>query len=158
MNDFFIQATFLSSFFNTMNNPIFYTIEAYKSQFNKDLSISGKIIHGEKIGRKIDFPTANIYIENVNILPVTGVYAVTVYVKNKQYYGMMNVGHKPTFKSLNISFEVHILNFNQDIYDETIEVRFLKLLRNQIKFNSIDDLQKQLEQDKKETEIFFNIA
>lgn len=141
-----------------MNNPIFFTIEAYKLQFNKDLSISGKIIHGEKIGRKIDFPTANIYIENVNILPVTGVYAVTVYVKNKQYYGMINVGNKPTFNSNKMSFEVHILNFNEDIYNEKIEVHFVKFLRNQLKFESIEELKNQLDKDKNETMKVFKIT
>lgn len=132
-------------------------IELFKSLYHKDLSINGTVIHGRKIGRKIDFPTANINIQNHDFLPELGVYAVIVWVKQKQYYGMMNVGLKPTFDTSEISFEVHILNFDEDIYHEQIEIIFVKLLRHQLKFNSIDELKIQLEIDKTNVTKLFNI-
>lgn len=134
-----------------------FPIKLFKSLYNKDLTICGTVIHGQKIGRKIDFPTANINIKNQDNLPESGVYAVIVWIKQKQYYGMMNVGLKPTFNTSEVSFEVHILNFDEDIYNEQIEIIFVKLLRDQLKFNSVEDLKIQLEVDKANVTKLFNI-
>ncbi len=141
-----------------MTKPTFFSIEDFKTLYNKDLTISGTIIHGQKIGRKINFPTANIEVDNFNLLPNHGVYAVIVKIQEKQYYGMINVGNKPTFNSNKMSFEVHILNFNEDIYNEKIEVHFVKFLRNQLKFESIEELKNQLDKDKNETMKVFKIT
>ncbi len=141
-----------------MQTSSFISIENFKSLYKRDLTISGTIIHGRKIGRKINFPTANIKVDNLEFIPNFGVYAVIVNINNKQYYGMINVGNKPTFNSNELSYEVHILNFNQDIYNEVMVITFVEFLRNQIAFNSVEDLKNQLEKDKISAMNIFNIT
>lgn len=140
-----------------MLNPTFYTLEAYKSIKKNNIHLKGRVVHGEKIGRKINFPTANILIENQDFLPELGVYAVTLTHKNQDFFGMMNLGLKPTFNTTEISLEVHILNFDEIIYDDEIEITFVKFLRHQQKFNSLDELKTQLEADKQNVISLFNI-
>ena len=87
-------------------------------------------------------------IENkFKLLPADGVYAVLVNYKNKQYLGMMNIGFNPTFQSDERKIEVHILDFNKDIYGELLEISFIKKIRNEKKFNSIEDLKSTLKID-----------
>jgi len=113
-------------------------------------TISGKVTGGFKVGRKIGFPTANIYPDNnEKIIPALGVYAVQVFW-NKQYFkGMMNIGTRPTLTDdKSISIEVHILDFEEDIYNQTVAVCFIDKIREELKFNGIDALIKQLQNDK----------
>ncbi len=111
-------------------------------------SISGKVVHGRKIGRTINFPTANLDIDNEIIIPKVGVYYTHVLVNNKVYKGITNIGDNPTVNGNKITIETYILNFNEIIYDMEIEVRFIEKIRNITKFNSLDDLKNQLEKDK----------
>jgi len=117
-------------------------------QYNYKLS--GKVIDGFKVGRKIGFPTANIKPENADkIIPAMGVYAVEVVWNYSRYKGMMNIGQRPTLNNgLETSLEVHIFNFEQQIYNEIIEVRFVEKMRDEKKFDNVDELIKQLEIDK----------
>ena len=110
----------------------------------------GKVIGGYKNGRKIGFPTANIWFESrEKIIPAVGVYAVYVYVKGKKYKGMMNIGYRPTFSAdKTLSMEVHIIDFEADIYDQKIQVECMYRIRDEMKFNGVDELIVQLKKDK----------
>lgn len=111
--------------------------------------LNGIVIHGDKRGRKIGFPTANLKAEHPNkVIPKNGVYAVKVRVGGNWYGGMMNIGHRPTFDKIELRLEVNIFEFDEDIYGQTIQVRFLKRLRDEIKFSGIDELVSQLARDK----------
>ncbi|MFV0391411.1 MAG: bifunctional riboflavin kinase/FAD synthetase [Paludibacteraceae bacterium] len=110
----------------------------------------GKVIGGYKNGRKIGFPTANIWFDSKEkIIPAVGVYAVYVYIKGKRYKGMMNIGYRPTFSSDEpLSLEVHILDFESDIYDQKIKIECICRIRDEMKFNGIEELIEQLKKDK----------
>jgi len=124
-------------------------IDLANKYLGRDFFITGKIIPGNKLGTKLGFPTANISIEDSNkIIPGIGVYAVTVMYKDNYYNGMLYIGYRPTIKGRNLSVEVHIFNFNQNIYYETITVFFKHFIRSEKFFPSIDELQKQLNKDK----------
>jgi riboflavin kinase/FMN adenylyltransferase len=112
--------------------------------------IRGKVVEGFKVGQKIGFPTANIEPEdNCKLIPAIGVYAVRVRRNNQIYKGMMNIGHRPTLNNGDrITIEVHIIDFNMDIYRETLEIDFIRKIRDEQKFGSIDELIKQLQKDK----------
>ena len=117
-------------------------------------SLSGSVIEGRKIGRSIGFPTANIKPDSPNkLIPCNGVYAVEVKVDGTFYPGMLNIGSNPTvnpdrnFRSI----EVHILNFEKDIYGRSISVKFMKRLRDEKKFDDLDQLTKQMSLDKQNT-------
>ncbi len=119
---------------------------------SRPFSIIGNVIHGEKIGRTIGFPTANIKIDDpYKLIPLNGVYAVDVYLKNTEviYKGMLNIGVKPTLNDANqkLSIEVHIIDFSGDIYDEKIRVDFKRRIRDEKQFKSLEELQQQLQKD-----------
>ncbi len=110
--------------------------------------IRARVIQGQKLGRKIDFPTANfVYPEKIIEVP-TGVYLVEVEVKDKTYRGMLNYGYRPTVSAeAKITSEVHILDFHQDIYDEEIKVSFITKIRNEMKFRELSQLKGQIIKD-----------
>ena len=112
-------------------------------------SIQGKVVEGFKMGRKIGFPTANIVLDNKNkIIPTIGVYAVMVYWNKQSYKGMLNIGVRPTLNNgKNISIEAHLFDFNQDIYNESIELEFIQKIRDEVKFDGLDKLIEQLGKD-----------
>lgn len=113
-------------------------------------SIKGKVVGGFKVGQKIGFPTANIQVDNIEkIIPYIGVYAVKVHWNEQIYKGMMNIGNRPTLNNgSSISLEVHIFDFEQDIYDQIVEIDFVCRIRDEKKFRSIDELIEQLQKDK----------
>ncbi len=112
----------------------------------------GKVIGGYKRGRKIGFPTANIWFENKEkIVPAVGVYAVYAYVKGKKHKGMMNIGYRPTFSAdETISMEVHIIDFDNDIYEHTIKIELIHRIRDEMKFDGLESLKAQLQKDKEQ--------
>ena len=114
-------------------------------------SISGQVISGDKRGSTIGFPTANIEINDEHkLLPGNGVYFVSVKITGSEFFGMMNIGKRPTISaSEEIYLEVNIFDFNKDIYGEKIKVKFIEFLREEKKFGSLDELIKQLEIDNK---------
>jgi len=119
----------------------------------------GTVVEGYKTGRKINFPTANITPLNRNkIIPGRGVYAVGVYFNNKFYPGMLNIGIRPTVNHKdNIqNIEVHIIGFHGDLYSKNLKINFYKKIREEQDFNSLENLQKQLEKDKKNIIDFFS--
>jgi riboflavin kinase len=110
----------------------------------------GEVIHGRQIGRKIGYPTANLYVNEVKEAnPPKGVYGVNVHFNGGLYHGVMNIGMRPTFKGeeLTLSFEVHILHFNQDIYGEVLTIEILFFIRDEQAFDSIEQLIKQMKSD-----------
>jgi len=112
-------------------------------------NISGKVVKGMQLGRKLGFPTANItYDNNEKILPKNGVYYTVTIIKEKKYISITNIGIKPSVQVSNcISIETHILDFNQSIYGQNITIVFIDRIRNEIKFNHINDLIDQITKD-----------
>ena len=118
----------------------------------------GKVIHGDKRGRTIGFPTANVKTSDQEIIPPQGVYAVRVKVSENWYQGVCNVGTKPTFhpgKTVQ-SIEAHIFNFNQEIYDQIITIEWHFRIRSEKKFNGIQELVEQIERDKQTAINYFS--
>jgi len=116
-----------------------------KQYLGYEFMLNGKVIKGNSLGKTINFPTANIVVENKwKILPADGVYAVKIVLEAKQYKGMMNIGQKPTVDGNGLSLEVNIFDFNQDIYGKGIEIRFVKRIRDERKFEDLQGLKKQL--------------
>jgi len=107
--------------------------------------LSGKVIKGNSLGKTIGFPTANIKVENkLKIYPADGVYAVKININEREYNGMMNIGQKPTVGDNSKTLEVNIFDFNHDIYGNGIKVRFVKRIRDERKFENLQELKKQL--------------
>lgn len=116
--------------------------------------ITGEVVEGQKLGREIGFPTANIRIdEEYKLIPQDGVYAVKVSVNNAIYKGMLNIGYRPTVNANNVSktLEVHILDFDEEIYNQQITIEFAAKIRDEIKFPDLNALKAQLEIDKRVT-------
>ncbi|GHV37095.1 hypothetical protein FACS1894178_8790 [Bacteroidia bacterium] len=120
--------------------------------------MTSKVIKGKKIGRTLGFPTANLEINGELASMQRGVYAVRVRVKDKQYKGVLNLGLRPTFEGQALSPEVHILGFSDDIYGEIIEISDFRFLREEKKFNSIEELKIQIANDVLEVEAYGNAA
>lgn len=127
----------------------------YKEYTGRFYSISGLVVKGRKLGRTINFPTANLELEDKYLLPETnGVYITKIKVNNKIYKSVTNIGYNPTVSDeKNKKFiETHILDFDEDIYGEKIEIYFYEFLRKEQKFESFDHLKEQLKLDKKTCE------
>lgn len=114
----------------------------------RNYSITGEVVDGNKRGRSIGFPTANIQInESYKLLPADGAYAIKAVVKGETYGGMLNIGFKPTVDGTQRTIEAHLFNFDQDIYHKEITVEFVRLLRKEMKFKNVDELKNQLHKD-----------
>ena len=114
--------------------------------------LEGTIVDGYKVGRKIGFPTANLRVDfPYKLIPSTGVYAVRVFVNGQEWKGMLNIGHRPTLNNgTDLSIEVHILDFQDDIYNQKMRIEFISFLRPETKFHSVDELVLQIQKDKEE--------
>lgn len=123
-----------------------------KEFLGEPYSIRGIVAEGDRRGQQLGFPTANIrFDEHKKLIPAMGVYVVAVLLSGKRWYGMMNIGVRPTFKDdQQLVLEVHIFDFNQNIYHKDIEIQFLKFIRPEKKFSSKDELVIQLQHDRKE--------
>ncbi len=109
---------------------------------------SGFVIHGDARGRELGYPTANIYPHPYVMVPKRGVYAVKMWVNDEWLDGMASIGYNPTFGHRpSYSIEVHIFDFNEDIYGEDVRVKWVDYLRDEIKFNSVEELIEKLDQD-----------
>lgn len=112
-------------------------------------SITGEVMLGKQLGRTIGYPTANIRVDDPNkLIPADGVYAVKVVFNNQTYGGMLNAGYRPTVDGKSHSIEVHIFDFNQDLYNQKIVISYVDKLREEMKFNGLEALKNQLEKDK----------
>ena len=123
-------------------------VESANAMLGREFSVSGEVIEGNKIGRTIGFPTANIlYPQNIIELP-NGVYGVKVLAGGKEYRGIANFGSKPTVcENCSKILEVNIFDFNENIYFQNIEVKFLKFIRSEKKFSGLDELKEQIQKD-----------
>lgn len=111
-------------------------------------TLRGEVVHGKKIGRTMGFPTANLKYDKNFVLPKNGVYYTNVKVNNNIYRGITSIGTNPTVNGEVLTVETYILDFHKDIYGEQINVSFIKKIRDNKKFNSLEELKNQLEKDK----------
>jgi riboflavin kinase/FMN adenylyltransferase len=136
-------------------------IEVADKLLGYEFFFSGTVVHGDKLGRKLGYPTANLKVmEEEKIIPGNGIYAVYAELVNghspitthhSHFKAMMSIGFRPTVDGSKKVIEVNIFNFDKDIYDQTVKVYLKKYLREEIKFNSLEDLVKQIDQDKIES-------
>lgn len=122
-----------------------------------NFSLHGRVIKGDKIGRTIGFPTANIFIEETyKLIPSDGIYAVTVDMSGQTFKGMAYIGQRPTINGMTRNIEVNIFDFNQEIYGQYITMTFLEFLREDVKFAGLEALKLQLQKDKEASLAYFN--
>ena len=132
-------------------------VELANSYLGYPYTFKGVVVKGKQLGRTIGFPTANIQIENaLKLVPGIGVYIVQASLAGKVYNGMMNIGNRPTVSGENITIEVNLFDCDFEFYDKELKILVLEFLRDEQKFSSIDELKRQLHQDKKQAQLFFN--
>ncbi|ABY94859.1 MULTISPECIES: bifunctional riboflavin kinase/FAD synthetase [Thermoanaerobacter] len=132
-------------------------VEEANSLLGRFFSLQGKVIHGQEIGRKLGFPTANLQISEDLVLPKAGVYVTRVKIEDKFYIAVTNVGSKPTFGGKSISVESYILDYNENLYDKYLEVEFITRIRDEIKFQNLEALKEQVFKDINYAKNFKNI-
>jgi len=132
-------------------------LEAANMLMGRPFRLCSKVVHGDERGRLLGFPTANLAIENHQVMLPNGIYVVHVFFRGKIYRGIANIGTNPTFNGVNRHIEVHILEFKQDIYDELITIEFVQKIRDEEKFSSVAQLVKQIELDIKQAITIFNL-
>ena len=142
MGDIRVSSTYIRELLSSGN------VKEANRMLGRQFSIRGNVVYGDQNGRLFGFPTANVDYKNF-FLPKTGVYFVNVIVDGVPYLGMANIGHNPTVEYVDkLRLEVNIFGFDEDIYLSNIEVYFIDRIRDEKKFNSIDDLVKQMKKDK----------
>ena len=120
------------------------------SYLGDPFTLEGVVVHGDKRGRELSYPTANIELQNKHkIIPKQGVYLIQSDLDNQVVYGMMNIGTKPTFDTTNPGVEVHFFDWNGDLYGQTLQVKLLKWVREEQKFDSVEELQAQIHADER---------
>ena len=127
----------------------------------KPFQVQGKVVQGKKLGREIGYPTINLQLNNeYKIMPLDGVYAVQVHIDGFKHFGMMNIGINPTINDLNKEekkYEVHLFDFDQNLYNENVSVLFRKFIREEKTFDNLDALKLQIQADEKNIRKYFNI-
>jgi riboflavin kinase/FMN adenylyltransferase len=118
-------------------------LESAQKLLGRRYSLIGRVVHGDQRGRTLGFPTANISLKK-RIPPLKGVFAVRV---NGEYLGIANLGTRPTVDGKSLFLEVHLFDFNKDIYGQYLEVEFIQKIRDEMRFDSLDQLKKQIEDD-----------
>lgn len=123
-------------------------IKKCNEYLGRNFMLTGEVVHGDGLGKKINFPTANIEIpETYKIIPKNGVYLVKAIINSERYFGMMNIGVRPTIGGEKKSLEIHFFNFKDNIYNKTISVEIICKIRDEEKFSSTDELKIQLKKD-----------
>ena len=123
-------------------------IELANTYLGHSFTIEGMVIDGDKRGRELSYPTANIDLQNPHkIVPKQGVYLVKSNLEDRIIYGMMNIGTKPTFNAAMPSIEVHFFDWNGNLYGQAVQVELLKWVREERKFNNVEELQTQIQAD-----------
>lgn len=123
-------------------------IKKCNEYLGRNFMLTGEVVHGDGLGKKINFPTANIEIpETYKIIPKNGVYLVKAIINSEIYFGMMNIGVRPTIGGENKSLEIHFFNFKDNIYNKTFSVEIICKIRDEEEFSSIDELKIQLKKD-----------
>lgn len=119
------------------------------NMLSRPYMLSGKVIDGKKLGRTIGFPTANLEIDKEKVIPKKGVYYTNVKINEKIFKGITSVGNNPTVDGQELTVETYILDFSNDIYGKEINIYFIDRIRDEIKFNNLNELIEQLKKDKK---------
>ena len=147
LDDFLISSEKVS----TTKIRLFYAqgkIKEAEKYLGRPISYTGTVVLGKKLGSSIGFPTANVQLHNLTQLPRFGVYAVRVHIDKKTYLGCLNIGINPTVEAnLETKIEIHILEFDENIYDKDISFELIEFIRDEKKFGSIDDLTAQIQLD-----------
>ena len=137
-----VSSTKIRNFLDTGN------IQKANNFLGREYELSGLVVKGKKLGSKIGFPTANLQLNNDLYLPKFGVYEISCKVNGNLFNGILNIGITPTvLNSKKVKIEADLFNFNENIYDKNIVIQLKKFIREEIKFNSIDDLIKQINID-----------
>lgn len=124
-------------------------IETASHLLGRPYSLTGRVVVGDKLGRVLGYPTANIEVETrYKLIPADGIYAATAEHENTVYKGMMYIGNRPTINGAKQNLEINIFDFDKDIYGESLTINFHKLIRWDIKFNDLEELKNQLAADK----------
>ena len=124
-------------------------IDLANQGLNRFFSLKGKVVHGDKLGRTLGFPTANLSTEKYKLIPADGVYVVRVFLKNKIFKGLLSIGNRPTVTDSNEKrVEVFLLDFDREIYSEELKIEFHHKIRDDLKFESIEALVEQMNKDK----------
>ena len=132
-------------------------IEKANKYLGYNFMLTGEVVKGKNLGKKIGFPTANLHIkETYKLTPKTGSYIVKSKIENEIVFGMMNIGFRPTVSGKNQTIEIHFFDFNKDLYGKTIQIDVLKFLRDEQKFDSIELLKSQLQKDRLKSEEYIN--
>ena len=147
LDDFLISSEKVS----TTKIRLFYAqgkIKEAEKYLGRPISYTGTVVLGKQLGSSIGFPTANVQLHNLTQLPRFGVYAVRVHIDKKTYLGCLNIGINPTVEAnLETKIEIHILEFDENIYDKNISFELIEFIRDEKKFGSIDDLTAQIQLD-----------
>lgn len=147
LDDFLISSEKVS----TTKIRLFYAqgkIKEAEKYLGRPISYTGNVVRGKRLGSSIGFPTANVQLHNLTQLPRFGVYAVRVHIDKKTYLGCLNIGINPTVEAnLDTKIEIHILEFDEIIYDKDISFELIEFIRDEKKFGSIDDLTAQIQLD-----------
>jgi len=126
----------------------------------KPFQIGGEVIQGKMIGRELGYPTINLKLTNeLKIMPLDGVYAVEIKIKDEKHFGMMNIGMNPTVQNKSAEqkkYEVHLFDFDEDIYGEKVVILFRQFIRKEKTFDNLDELKKQIQIDEKNIRNYFN--
>ena len=137
-----VSSTKIRNFLDTGN------IQKANNFLGREYELSGLVVKGKKLGSKIGFPTANLRLNNDLYLPKFGVYEISCIVNENLFKGILNIGITPTvLNSKKLKIEAHLFNFNENIYGKNITIQLKKFIREEIKFNSLDDLIKQINID-----------
>ncbi len=125
-------------------------VAAYLKQTGEAFTLSGKVVEGNKVGRALGYPTANLRTDDISTeLPAQGVYIARVKHNGSWYRAMVNIGIRPTLDMDHVTIEAHLFDFNQDIYGQGIRIAFLDRIRDEMRFNSLAELKVQLDKDAK---------
>ncbi len=123
-------------------------VAGYLEQTGEAFTLSGKVVEGNKVGRTLGYPTANLKTDNISaVLPAQGAYIGRVEHSGTWYHSMVNVGIRPTLDMDHVTIEAHLFNFNKNIYGQEIRIAFLDRIRNEMRFNSLAELKIQLDKD-----------
>lgn len=123
---------------------------SYLEQTGEAYALSGKVVEGNKVGRTLGYPTANLKSDDISsVLPAQGVYIARVKHNGSWYRAMVNIGIRPTLDMEHVTIEAHLFDFNKDIYGQVIRIAFLDRIRDELRFNSLAELKVQLDRDAK---------
>lgn len=133
-------------------------MEEAAHMLGRNYSFKGNVMHGNKLGRTLGYPTANLWPEEQEqIIPAIGIYAIKATHNGTQYSGMLSIGHNPTVTdNRELRIEANLFDFDKDIYGDTLEIFFFKKLRDEHKFDSLEALTQQLHKDKEDTQKLFS--